>query len=96
LNGRQALELYELKLTYRGMPCPVCGNPMDAPQMAHRIPKHKKYLRRYGPAVIHNRLNMVAVCSLACNSAVLIDPATHPIEAGELAKTIRDDLIKSG
>lgn len=50
--------------------CVVCGAPAN--QLAHRIPQTKANLRRYGKAVIHHDMNLASVCSLRCNSAVLI------------------------
>ena len=65
---------------------------MQSPQLAHRIPKTKAYLRRWGKEIIHHRLNLVAVCGLRCNAAVLLDPATHPIESEALVDQIRSEL----
>ena len=63
--------------------CEVCGKPVswDNAQLAHRIPSHKKYIKRYGRDFIHGKSNLALVCSLKCNAAVLCDPATHPVEA---------------
>lgn len=73
--------------------CQVCGKHLtpSTAQLAHRIPKHKKYLKRYGKAIIHHPLNMVVTCA-ACNSSVLLDPATHPIESQELIERIKEAL----
>jgi len=77
--------------------CQVCGVSLfgKIPQLAHRIPKKKAYLKKYGRAVIHHPLNLRVVCSLRCNSACLLDPATHPIEARELVRKIREALSAS-
>jgi hypothetical protein len=66
--------------------CEVCGKRVgyNTAQLAHRIPQHKKYIKKYGRDFIHSRKNMALVCSLECNAAVLCDPATHPVEASEL------------
>ncbi len=66
--------------------CEVCGKviPMHCAQLAHRVPKHKKYIKRFGKDFIHSPYNLALVCSLKCNSAVLLDPATQPIEADKL------------
>jgi hypothetical protein len=71
--------------------CEVCGKVMafEQSQLAHRVPKHKKYIKRYGEWFIHSEQNMALVCSLQCNSAVLMDPATHPVEAEELYQVWR-------
>ena len=61
-------------------------------QLAHRIPKAKSYLKKYGKEVIHHKLNLATVCSLKCNDAVLLDPKTHPIEAQELIEKINEVL----
>ena len=75
------------------MRCQVCGKHLEFYncELAHRIPKHKKYLKKYGPEIIHHPLNMRITCS-KCNSRVLIDPATNPIEAEHLIKKIKADL----
>lgn len=66
--------------------CEVCGKPvrLDEAQLAHRIPKHKKYIKKYGKPFMHSDINLALVCSLRCNAAVLCHPATHPIEAERL------------
>ncbi len=78
--------------------CPVCKKNMleeyCQPQWAHRIPQTKMNLKKYGAEVIHHIKNRVLVCSLKCNSAVLLSPATHPIEAEELVREIQEDLKK--
>ena len=78
----------------RGCKCEVCGKPLHLSnlQIAHRVPQYKSYLKQYGKEVIHHPLNLATVCSLACNSAVLLSPATHPIEAKALIGRIQDDL----
>ena len=92
-----SLEVYDMKVQkcedqhYR---CGVCGeviNPYKC-QLAHRIPKTKYLLKKYGRKIIHHRLNLVAVCSLKCNAAVLCDPKTRPIEAQALIDEIRENL----
>lgn len=81
-------------LSERGWLCEVCGQPltMSNAQLAHRIPQTKGYLKQYGKDVIHHELNLACVCSLDCNSAVLLDPKTHPIEAQELIYRIKEDV----
>lgn len=95
MTAAEMLEAEEQKrmiIARQGCKCKVCGRIMTLPQIAHRIPKRKCYLKKYGREVIHHRFNLVAVCCLRCNAAVLLDPATHPIEAGQLIKQIREDL----
>ena len=92
------LEKEKMYVLFTQRYCPVCGRDMInsrcQPQWAHRIPEAKMYLKKYGPEVIHHRLNMVLVCSLRCNSAVLLNPASRPVAAAELVKKIREDLEK--
>jgi len=68
---------------------------LNEAQLAHRIPKAKRYLKKYGPEIIHHPLNMRISCA-DCNSYALIDPATHPIEANELIDKIKEHLIWDG
>jgi len=60
-------------------------------QIAHRIPQTKRNLKVYGKAILHHPLNLATVCSLKCNSAVLLSPATHPLEANELIRKIKNE-----
>lgn len=69
--------------------CFVCGG--EGYELAHRIPKTKAYLKRYGKEIIEHDLNKLLTCS-ACNQSVLIDPKTHPIEAAELVEQIKARL----
>lgn len=49
-----------------GFQCVRCGKP--AAYLAHRIPKRKSYLRKYGSAVINHEFNLTPVCrDPACN-----------------------------
>lgn len=95
MTERERLDAWEQKIALierAGGRCEVCGASLTHPQVAHRIPKFKRYLKRWGKAVIHHPLNLAVVCSLKCNSAVLLDPATHPIEAEELIDKIMQNL----
>ena len=69
--------------------CSVCKKSLrqDQLQLAHIIPKYDRYLKLYGYYVIHHRKNMVITCA-NCNSSVMLNPATHPVEAAELIKEI--------
>lgn len=69
--------------------CQVCGK-RPSTQCAHRIPKDKPNLRKYGKRIVHHRLNILAVCSLACNDAVSI--SNHPEEIKALVERIRGEL----
>ncbi len=95
MTERQSFEYMEKKiaiLSERGWLCEVCGQPltMSNAQLAHRIPQKKRYLSEYGKDVIHHKLNVACVCSNTCNDAVLIDPATHPVEAMRLIERIKE------
>lgn len=92
-----SLNVYDMKILKcekQHYKCGVCGeliNPYTC-QLAHRIPKTKFYLKLYGKKIIHHEFNMIAVCSLKCNSAVLCDPKTRPVEAQALIEEIKKDL----
>ena len=64
----------------------------DECHLAHRIPQSKHNLKTYGKEVIHHELNLACVCSLRCNSRVLRNLATHPVEGKELIERIREEL----
>ena len=97
MNERQSFKLYESRVRLfnrSGGKCEVCGEPIlfHECQLAHRIPQTKANLKLYGKTVIHHDLNIAVVCSLACNSAVLINRATRPVEADELLQKIHKEL----
>ena len=81
-------------LNQRGSRCEVCGKQLtlESCQLAHRIPKTKYNLKTYGAKVIHHDLNLAVVCSLRCNSAVLCNIATNPVEAGRIISEIREAI----
>jgi hypothetical protein len=94
---RKSQEIIEMKiylLAKNGGQCEVCHQPLALSdcQLAHRIPQTKCNLKTYGQKVLHHEYNLAAVCSLQCNSAVLMSPATHPIEAAELITKIQMSL----
>ena len=94
---RESIAMYEKKISMlnsRGYRCEVCGREISPAtcQLAHVIPQTKNNLRTYGKAVLHHPLNLRCVCSLKCNSAVLMQPATHPKECKELVDLIRSEL----
>lgn len=73
--------------------CQHCGgfiNARGTAQLAHVIPQTVANLRKYGPEVIHHPLNMKSVCSLRCNSAVLI--GDNPVARDALVTEIRAAL----
>lgn len=63
-------------------------------QLAHRIPKSKMNLRKYGDEMINHPDNMRLVCSLACNSAVLVRPGG--IFEKDIVESIRKKLLLKG
>lgn len=86
MTERQKLEANEKRTAIFcrcGWICEVCGKPLRSgvPQLAHRISNSKMNMRLYGKEVIHHDLNLAPVCSLACNSAVLIDGKPYEKEA---------------
>jgi len=94
---RKSQEIMEKKiymLAKQGGRCEKCHQPLALSdcQLAHRIPQTKYNLKTYGKNVMHHEYNLAAVCSLGCNSAVLLSPATHPIESKALIGRIQDDL----
>ena len=94
---RKSQEIMEKKiylLAKNGGRCEVCHQPLALSdcQLAHRIPQTKYNLRTYGKTVLHHEYNLAAVCSLGCNSAVLLSPATHPIEAKALIGRIKKNI----
>ena len=68
-------DLYKSKWYDNNGLCPVCKKPycFGSPQLAHRIPKTKAWLKKYGDDIIDHDLNLELVCSLECNASVLID-----------------------
>ena len=74
--------------------CHACGFPVpySMAETAHRIPKTKAYLKKYGAEVIHHRKNLVITHPGKCNSSVLLDPKTHPVEAAKLIESIKKEL----
>lgn len=77
MTERKIFEIRELKkqiLIDCNYHCEVCEKAINEynAQLAHIIPKTKYNLKKYSSEIIHHRLNMKAVCCLACNSSVLI------------------------
>lgn len=94
---RKSQEIIEMKiylLAKQGGRCENCLQPLALSdcQLAHRIPQTKYNLKTYGKNVMHHEYNLAAVCSLRCNSAVLLSPATHPIEAKALIERIKKNI----
>ena len=89
----EAQEQKELMYVKAHGRCKHCNKPvaLDACHLAHRIPAHKKYIKKYGMAVIYHELNM-DITDAEHNHLSLLDPATHPIEAAELVAEIKENL----
>jgi len=92
-------QIVQHKMQIQGGKCGVCGKPLSfldfpPPQLAHRIPKTKSFVAQYGKDVIDHPINLVLVCSLACNDAVLIG-AARPVERERLAAEIRGESQNS-
>ena len=97
MNERLSLEIYDMKIKkceQQGFRCGVCGKTITpyTCQLAHRIPNTKFYKKQLGKRILHNELNLVAVCSLKCNDAVLLNPQTRPVETYDLIKKIKEQL----
>lgn len=73
--------------------CFHCGKEitLSESELAHKIPAHKKYIKKYGREIIYHELNMDLTCH-DCNHLSLLDPATHPVECAELVRKIREAL----
>ena len=79
----------------QGGKCATCGKPLVIPfDLSHKIPKGKVNLKKYGPEVIHHRLNVACTCPGSCNDAVMINPATQPVKAAEHVRRIKEALIE--
>ena len=94
MNHLDAQEQKERMIAEAGYKCYVCNKPVtfQTAQLAHVIEKSKSNLKKYGEEVIHHPLNMKVVCSLKCNSACLMSPKTHPIQAQDLIERIEGAL----
>lgn len=72
--------------------CYKCNMLLTQPfESAHRIPKHKKYIKTFGWKILNHPLNL-PVTHKNCNSGVLLDPASHPMQSAELIELIKEDL----
>ena len=76
----------------QGGRCAECKLPLpwEESQAAHRIPKHKWIIKKYGAEVIHHRFNIKVTHCGNCNDAVMIMPESVP--ALKLIKEIQEDL----
>lgn len=82
----------------QGRRCAHCGASLELvrTELAHRIPQTKGNLRKYGPEIIHHKMNMALVClrSDRCNSGM--DIRNHPMEIAELVDRINRDIEGQG
>ena len=76
MTAREKMEANERKIERMAKQrfCEVCGEPLRCHtcQLAHRVAKSKMNLKKYGKEFIHSDTNTALVCSLKCNSAVLV------------------------
>lgn len=97
MTEREQFNLDEtrMRVGYRdGWRCVYCGcdDPMKL-QLAHRIPKDKRYIRQYGKRVIHHWKNLTMTCD-ECNYKAEIDPKTRPLTADRLINKIRSAIAE--
>jgi 5-methylcytosine-specific restriction endonuclease McrA len=74
--------------------CEVCGKRFGSSQLqlAHRISASKHNIAEYGRKVMYHHDMMVLTCD-KCNSSVLMNIASNPIQAMELINSIKADII---
>ena len=92
MNAREKLDAEELRIEiFKNAQwiCEICGSSLNSgvPQLAHRIAKTKSNIKKYGDEIINHRLNLVAVCSLCCNSKCNI--GNNPVKAFSLLEGIK-------
>lgn len=97
MNAREKLEANEKrqdifqKALYH---CQVCHKSLyhyHTPQLAHRIPKTKTNLNKYGAEIINHEFNLVPVCSLPCNSLTNVGQSRE--KEKEIVNNIKKDLL---
>lgn len=91
LEKIEADEAKQQRIQDSNYTCEVCGKRFGASslQLAHRIPKHKAYLKQWGENILHHPLNLVLTCD-KCNSSVILNP--HDNYGKALIKEIEDYL----
>lgn len=75
--------------------CIECGKPFGMGygfSMAHRIPRSRAMLRKYGTIIVNHAMNLRLTCSLTCNDAQSI--SAHYEQERELVAAIRADLAR--
>lgn len=88
MNERQRFEFVEKKkriMAARGYICELCERP--GIELAHRIPKSKANLRKYGADVVNHDLNLALTCR-AHNDYVLVNGSKET----KLVQRIREEL----
>jgi len=98
MKALEKLEANELKIVListRGGMCEIkeCRE-FENLQLAHRIPKTKANLKKYGEKVINHPLNLVVTCAKH-NDSVLMNFATQPVRVRKLIYRIQN-VIKTG
>ena len=92
MNAQERLTAEELRIEIFSdaqWTCESCGSPLNSgvPQLAHKIAKTKANIKKYGYEIINHRLNLVAVCSLCCNSKCNI--GNNPVKSLALVEGIK-------
>jgi len=82
----QSLKRYEIE-DYR---CFFTGK--TAIQNAHRIPRTKMYLKKYGSEIINHNINLVPVLNLEYNSKINV--GNKPVTIEKIAQFIKDNKDK--
>ena len=96
MTDREKLDFAEFKIDFHISKCGRCDVcnlwiPLEESHIAHRIPKTKSNLKKYGKGIIHHPLNLALTCP-DCNSAVLIN--NDPVSKGLLIAKIERALIE--
>ena len=87
MNNRQKADAEEMRQDLFGAAtwhCVVCGGPLavhGSAQLAHRVPKHKGLLQKWGSDVINHAINLIPVCSLKCNDRVSLGTVRNEAKA---------------
>jgi 5-methylcytosine-specific restriction endonuclease McrA len=94
--SRKSLAIWEMRMEKfheQGGLCGSCGKPINVTdsELAHRIPKRRWTLAKWGPMILHHRKNLVLTHPGACNDAASI--GNHPVEMDRLAREIGDGIL---
>ena len=98
MTERQRFDMQEQRqeiFAEYGYLCAVCIKAVrryGTAQIAHCIAQTKANIEKYGKEVIHHKLNLRPVCSLACNDYCNIGFSTK--EADALAEKIKQEISK--